>query len=162
MIVPVSIVSTFAAMYGLGLSLDNITLLALTLSVGLVVDDAVVVADNTDRHIAAGVPPLRAAVTGANEIVFTVLSITLSLIAAFIPLLMMGGVVGRILQPFAITVSIALLVSAVLSLTLAPMLLSRLPAWRGRRPPQSLGPRHGRTHALLRCLPRLLPATSSH
>ena len=132
--VPVSIVSTFAAMYGLGLSLDNITLLALTLSVGLVVDDAVVVADNTDRHIAAGVPPLRAAVTGANEIIFTVLSITLSLIAAFIPLLMMGGVVGRILQPFAITVSIALLVSAVLSLTLAPMLLSRLPAWRGRGP----------------------------
>ena len=97
--VPISIVATFAAMYALGLSLDNITLMALTLSVGLVVDDAIVVTDNIMRHIEAGTPPMEAALRGAKEVSFTVTSITVSLIAAFIPLLLMGGVIGRILKP---------------------------------------------------------------
>ncbi|QRM31576.1 efflux RND transporter permease subunit [Microvirga sp. VF16] len=128
--IPVSIVATFAAMYALGLSLDNITLLALTLSVGLVVDDAIVVTDNIVRHIEAGTPPHTAALKGAREVTFTVMSITASLIAAFIPLLLMDGVVGRILSPFAITVSISLAISALISLSLSPMLAARLPGAR--------------------------------
>ncbi|MDF2688799.1 MAG: acriflavine resistance protein, partial [Microvirga sp.] len=124
--IPVSIVATFAAMYAHGLSLDNITLLALTLSVGLVVDDAIVVTDNIVRHIEAGAPPHVAALKGAKEVSFTVVSITASLIAAFIPLLLMDGVVGRILSPFAITVSVSLAISALVSLTLTPMLAARL------------------------------------
>ncbi|WP_201864052.1 efflux RND transporter permease subunit [Microvirga soli] len=128
--IPVSIVATFAAMYALGLSLDNITLLALTLSVGLVVDDAIVVTDNIMRHIEAGASPYRAALKGAKEVFFTVVSITASLIAAFIPLLLMDGVVGRILSPFAITVSVSLAISATVSLSLTPMLAARLPSAR--------------------------------
>lgn len=130
--IPVSIVATFAAMYALGLSLDNITLLALTLSVGLVVDDAIVVTDNIVRHIEAGTPPHAAALNGAKEVAFTVISITASLIAAFIPLLLMDGVVGRILSPFAMTVSASLAISALVSLSLTPMLAARLP--NARRP----------------------------
>ncbi|MCC2652207.1 MAG: acriflavine resistance protein [Microvirga sp.] len=128
--IPVSIVATFAAMYALGLSLDNITLLALTLSVGLVVDDAIVVTDNIVRHIEAGASPHGAALKGAKEVFFTVVSITASLIAAFIPLLLMDGVVGRILSPFAITVSVSLAISAMVSLSLTPMLAARLPSAR--------------------------------
>jgi HAE1 family hydrophobic/amphiphilic exporter-1 len=130
--IPVSIVATFAAMYALGLSLDNITLLALTLSVGLVVDDAIVVTDNIVRHIEAGTPPHAAARKGAKEVSFTVISITASLIAAFIPLLLMDGVVGRILSPFAITVSIALAISALVSVSLTPMLAAHLPSAKRR------------------------------
>jgi HAE1 family hydrophobic/amphiphilic exporter-1 len=130
--IPVSIVATFAAMYALGLSLDNITLLALTLSVGLVVDDAIVVTDNIVRHIEAGTLPHAAARKGAKEVSFTVISITASLIAAFIPLLLMDGVVGRILSPFAITVSIALAISALVSVSLTPMLAARLPSAKRR------------------------------
>jgi HAE1 family hydrophobic/amphiphilic exporter-1 len=130
--IPVSIVATFAAMYALGLSLDNITLLALTLSVGLVVDDAIVVTDNIVRHIEAGASPHAAALKGAKEVAFTVISITASLIAAFIPLLLMDGVVGRILGPFAITVSVALAISVLVSLSLTPMLAARLPDPRQR------------------------------
>ncbi|MFC1458133.1 efflux RND transporter permease subunit [Microvirga arabica] len=130
--IPVSIVATFAAMYALGLSLDNITLLALTLSVGLVVDDAIVVTDNIVRHIEAGDAPYEAALKGAKEVAFTVISITASLIAAFIPLLLMDGVVGRILSPFAITVSVSLAISALVSLSLTPMLAARLPNPRQR------------------------------
>jgi HAE1 family hydrophobic/amphiphilic exporter-1 len=125
--IPVSIVATFAAMYALGLSLDNITLLALTLSVGLVVDDAIVVTDNVVRHIEAGATPHAAALKGSKEVAFTVISITASLIAAFIPLLLMDGVVGRILSPFAITVSVSLAISALVSLSLTPVLAARLP-----------------------------------
>jgi HAE1 family hydrophobic/amphiphilic exporter-1 len=131
--IPVSIVATFAAMYALGLSLDNITLLALTLSVGLVVDDAIVVTDNIVRHIEAGASPYEAALKGAKEVAFTVISITASLIAAFIPLLLMDGVVGRILSPFAITVSVALAISALVSLSLTPMLAARLPNARHQK-----------------------------
>ncbi|WP_237050053.1 efflux RND transporter permease subunit [Microvirga ossetica] len=130
--IPVSIVATFAAMHALGLSLDNITLLALTLSVGLVVDDAIVVTDNIVRHIEAGTPPHAAAPKGAKEVAFTVISMTVSLIAAFIPLLLMDGVVGHILSPFAITVSVSLAISALVSLSLAPMLAARLPGVRHR------------------------------
>jgi HAE1 family hydrophobic/amphiphilic exporter-1 len=130
--IPVSIVATFAAMYALGLSLDNITLLALTLSVGLVVDDAIVVTDNIVRHIEAGASPYAAALKGAKEVSFTVVSITVSLVAAFIPLLLMDGVVGRILSPFAITVSVSLAISALVSLSLTPMLAARLPDPRQR------------------------------
>ncbi|MFC5086270.1 efflux RND transporter permease subunit [Microvirga arabica] len=130
--IPVSLVATFAAMYALGLSLDNITLLALTLSVGLVVDDAIVVTDNIVRHIEAGDAPYEAALKGAKEVAFTVISITASLIAAFIPLLLMDGVVGRILSPFAITVSVSLAISALVSLSLTPMLAARLPNPRQR------------------------------
>jgi HAE1 family hydrophobic/amphiphilic exporter-1 len=124
--IPVSVAATFAAMYALGLSLDNITLLALTLSVGLVVDDAIVVTDNIVRHIEAGASPHAAALMGAKEVGFTVISITASLVAAFIPLLLMDGVVGRILSPFAITVSVSLAISALVSLSLTPMLAARL------------------------------------
>jgi HAE1 family hydrophobic/amphiphilic exporter-1 len=131
--IPVSIVATFAAMYALGLSLDNITLLALTLSVGLVVDDAIVVTDNIVRHIEAGASPHGAALRGSKEVFFTVVSITASLIAAFIPLLLMDGVVGRILSPFAITVSVSLAISAVVSLSLTPMLAARLPSARWQK-----------------------------
>lgn len=131
--IPVSIVATFAAMYALGLSLDNITLLALTLSVGLVVDDAIVVTDNIVRHIEAGIPPHAAALKGAKEVAFTVVSITVSLIAAFIPLLLMDGVVGRILSPFAITVSVSLAISVLVSLSLTPMLAAQLPGVRKRK-----------------------------
>jgi HAE1 family hydrophobic/amphiphilic exporter-1 len=130
--IPVSIVATFAAMYALGLSLDNITLLALTLSVGLVVDDAIVVTDNIVRHIEAGASPRVAALKGAKEVFFTVASITASLIAAFIPLLLMDGMVGRILSSFAITVSVSLAISALVSLSLTPMLAARLPNARRR------------------------------
>jgi HAE1 family hydrophobic/amphiphilic exporter-1 len=119
-------------MYALGLSLDNITLLALTLSVGLVVDDAIIVTDNIVRYVEAGTSPLEAALRGAKEIAFTVISITVSLVSAFIPLLLMGGVVGRILSQFAITVSLALAISAMVSLTLTPMLAARLPG-RGKQ-----------------------------
>lgn len=128
--IPVSIVATFAAMHALGLSLDNITLLALTLSVGLVVDDAIVVTDNIVRHIEAGASPCAAALKGTREVAFTVIAITASLVAAFIPLLLMDGVVGRILNPFAITVSVSLAISALVSLSLTPMLAARLPGAR--------------------------------
>jgi HAE1 family hydrophobic/amphiphilic exporter-1 len=132
--IPISIVSTFGAMYALGLSLDNITLLALTLSVGLVVDDAIVVTDNIVRHIEAGTPPHAAALKGAKDVAFTIISITASLIAAFIPLLLMDGVVGRILSPFAITVSVSLAISALVSLSLTPMLAALVLGARQRIP----------------------------
>lgn len=153
--IPVSIVATFAAMYALGLSLDNITLLALTLSVGLVVDDAIVVTDNIVRQIEAGTPPHAAALKGAKEVSFTVLSITASLIAAFIPLLLMDGVVGRILSPFAITVSVALAISALVSLSLTPMLAACLPDAKRReagRPNLADRAMSGLTHCYGVCL----------
>jgi hydrophobic/amphiphilic exporter-1 (mainly G- bacteria), HAE1 family len=125
--VPISIISCFAAMYALGFSIDNISLLALTLSVGLVVDDAIVMLENIVRHIEEGMQPFEAALKGAGEIGFTILSITISLVAVFIPVLLMGGVVGRIFNEFAVTVTVALACSALISLTLTPMLAARLP-----------------------------------
>lgn len=126
--VPISIIATFGAMYLLGFSIDNISLLGLTLAVGLVVDDAIVMLENIVRHVEEGMKPFEAALKGAGEIGFTILSITVSLIAVFIPVLLMGGVVGRIFNEFAIVVSIAIVASAVISLTLTPMLAARLPA----------------------------------
>ena len=131
--VPLSLISTFGAMYVLGFSIDNISLLGLTLSVGLVVDDAVVMVENISRHIDEGMAPMEAALKGSGEIGFTIVSITVSLVAVFIPVMLMGGVVGRIFHEFAIVVTVAIIASALISLTLTPMLCSRLPARRSKR-----------------------------
>ncbi len=122
---PISVIGTFAAMYALGFSLDNLSLLALTLSVGFVVDDAIVMLENIYRHIEKGEAPFQAAIDGAREIGFTILSMTLSLVAVFIPVMFMGGIIGRLLHEFAVTISAAILVSGFVSLTLTPMLASR-------------------------------------
>jgi hydrophobe/amphiphile efflux-1 (HAE1) family protein len=121
----VSLTSSFAAMYLLGFSLNNLTLVALIIAVGFIVDDAIVVIENIHRHLETGQSRLQAALQGSREISFTVISISVSLIAAFIPLLFMGGVVGRLFQEFALSVSVAVLMSVLVSLTLAPMLASR-------------------------------------
>src|SRR5256885_1290262 len=112
-------------MYGLDYSLDNLSMMALTLSVGFVVDDAIVMLENIVRHMEKGTPPLQAAFTGAREVGFTILSMTLSLAAVFIPVLFMGGIVGRLFHEFAVTIGAAILVSGLVSLTLTPMLCSR-------------------------------------
>lgn len=122
---PVALIGTFAVMYLLGFSLDNLSLMALTLSVGFVVDDAVVVLENIVRYQEMGVPPLEAALKGSREISFTVLSMTLSLVAVFIPIMFMGGLIGRLFNEFAVTISVAILVSGFVSLSLTPMLCSR-------------------------------------
>ncbi|UCV12956.1 efflux RND transporter permease subunit [Dechloromonas denitrificans] len=122
---PISVVGTFAAMSALGYSLDNLSLLALTLSVGFVVDDAIVMLENIVRHVEAGETPFEAAIKGAKEIGFTIISMTISLIAVFIPVLFMQGIVGRLLHEFAVTICVAILVSGFVSLTLTPMLCSR-------------------------------------
>jgi HAE1 family hydrophobic/amphiphilic exporter-1 len=123
---PLSIIGTFAGMAMFGFSLDNVSLLALTLALGFVVDDAIVVLENIVRYVEQGMKPFEAAIKGANEISFTVLSITLSLVAVFIPILFMGGIVGRFFFEFAMTISIAILLSGFISLTLTPMLCSRM------------------------------------
>ena len=124
--VPVSLIGTFAVMYLLGYSLDNLSLMALTISTGFVVDDAIVVMENITRHIEGGMKPFEATLLGAKEIGFTVMSISISLIAVFIPLLMMGGIVGRLFREFAITLSTAILVSMVISLATTPMMCAYL------------------------------------
>src|SRR6185437_13301081 len=130
---PFTIVGTFAIMYLLGYSLDNLSLLALTLSVGFVVDDAIVMLENIVRHMEMGVPVMQAAFDGSKEISFTILSMTLSLSAVFIPFLFMGGVLGRLLHEFAVTIGAAILVSGFVSLTLTPMLCSRFLKPEGHR-----------------------------
>ncbi|MGE5715371.1 MAG: efflux RND transporter permease subunit, partial [Acidobacteriota bacterium] len=122
---PLSIAGTFAAMYALGYSMDNLSLMALTLSVGFVVDDAIVVLENIVRHIEMGEKPFEAALNGTKEIGFTIVSMTLSLTAVFIPLLFMGGIIGRLFREFAVTIAVAVLVSGFVSLTLTPMLCAR-------------------------------------
>jgi hydrophobe/amphiphile efflux-1 (HAE1) family protein len=122
--VPLSLLATFGIMYGLGYSLDNISLMALTISVGFVVDDAIVMIENIVRYIEQGEPPFEAALKGAGQIGFTIISITFSLIAVFIPLFFMGGIIGRLFREFAVTVSVAVLASAFISLTLTPVLCS--------------------------------------
>ncbi|MBN9045548.1 MAG: efflux RND transporter permease subunit [Rhizobiales bacterium] len=124
--VPVSLMTTLAVMYVLGFSLDNLSLMALTIATGFVVDDAIVVLENIARHRAAGLPRVEAAIRGAGEVGFTVLSMSLSLIAVFIPILLMGGVIGRLFREFAVTLSVAILVSLVVSLTTTPMMCSLL------------------------------------
>ncbi len=123
---PVSLIGTFGAMYLLGFSLNNLSLMALTIATGFVVDDAIVVLENVSRHIEKGMAPMQAALLGAREVGFTVLSMSVSLIAVFIPILFMGGIVGRFFREFAITLSVAILISLVVSLTTTPMMCSRL------------------------------------
>jgi hydrophobic/amphiphilic exporter-1 (mainly G- bacteria), HAE1 family len=124
--VPISLCGTFAVMYVLDFSVNNMTLLALTLSVGFVVDDAIVMLENIVRHIEHGMRPYEAALKGAREIGFTIISITFSLIAVFIPVLLMGGIVGRVFREFAVTITVAIVVSGFVSLTLTPMLCARV------------------------------------
>jgi HAE1 family hydrophobic/amphiphilic exporter-1 len=138
---PFSIVGTFAAMYLLGYSLDNLSLMALILSVGFVVDDAIVMLENIVRHMERGEGVLEAALNGSKEIGFTIVSMTLSLVVVFVPVLFMGGILGRLLHEFAVTISLAVLISGVVSLTLTPMLCSRF-----LRPPGAV--RHGRLYTL--------------
>ena len=137
---PMSIVATFAVMYLLGYSLDNMSLMALTLAVGFVVDDAIVVLENIVRHIERGESVLDAAIKGSREITFTVISMTISLVAVFIPVLFLGGLIGRLFEEFAVTIGVAILVSGFVSLTLTPMLCSR---WLK---PHTESERHGRIY----------------
>lgn len=124
--VPVSLITTFGVMYLLGYSLDNLSLMALTIATGFVVDDAIVVLENISRYREQGMAPMEAALRGAREITFTVLSMTLSLVAVFVPILFMGGMIGRLFREFAVTLSVAILVSLVLSLTATPMMCARV------------------------------------
>jgi multidrug efflux pump len=135
--VPISLLGTFGAMYLLGYSLDNLSLMALIIATGFVVDDAIVVLENIMRHMEAGVPRFEAAIRGASEVGFTVLSMSVSLVAVFIPILLMGGIVGRLFREFSLTLSVAVLISLLVSLTTTPMLCARIlvhhdPARRGR------------------------------
>ncbi|MGB8735547.1 MAG: efflux RND transporter permease subunit [Rhodomicrobium sp.] len=139
-VVPISLLGTFAVMYWVSFSLDNLSLMALTIAVGFVVDDAIVVVENIYRHIEAGEEPYQAALKGAGEIGFTVFSISLSLVAVFIPLILMEGIIGRLMREFALTVTVTIAVSVVVSLTLTPMLCSRFlrlgehkPGWLSRQ-----------------------------
>jgi len=137
--VPISLVGTFGGMYLFGYSLDNLSLMALTIATGFVVDDAIVVIENITRHLEQGMEPLDAALRGAREIGFTVLSISISLVAVFIPILMMGGIVGRLFREFAVTLSLAISVSLVVSLTTTPMMCAKLLLPHGRE-------RHGKVY----------------
>jgi HAE1 family hydrophobic/amphiphilic exporter-1 len=139
---PMSIIGTFTAMYVLGYSVDNLSLMAMILAVGFVVDDAIVMLENIVRHMEQGEPVLEAALNGSKEIGFTILSMTLSLVAVFIPVLFMGGIMGRLLHEFAVVITVSILVSGVVSLTLTPMLCSRF-----LRPPGQ--EKHGRFYMML-------------
>ncbi len=125
-VVPVSLIGTFGVMYLFGYSVDNLSLMALTISTGFVVDDAIVVIENVSRHLEQGMTPMEAALKGAREVGFTVLSISFSLVAVFLPILLMGGIVGRLFREFAVVLSTAILVSLVVSLTTTPMMCARL------------------------------------
>src|SRR3984893_9239989 len=132
--VPMSLIGTFMVMYVLGFSLDNLSLMALTIAVGFVVDDAIVMIENIVRHIEKGATPMQAALQGAGEIGFTIVSISISLVAVFIPLFLMSGIVGLLFREFAVTVAVAILVSVVVSLTLTPMMCSRLLTAESEKP----------------------------
>jgi hydrophobe/amphiphile efflux-1 (HAE1) family protein len=132
--IPVSLLCTCAVMYLVGYTLDNVSLMALTIAVGFIIDDGIVMVENVIRHVEAGKAPTEAALIGSREIGFTIVSMTLSLVAVFIPLLLLGGLVGRLFREFAVTVSVAILMSGVVSLTLTPMMCSRLLRPAGRRP----------------------------
>src|SRR5271165_169330 len=137
---PFSIVGTFAVMYLLKYSLDNLSMMALILSVGFVVDDAIVMLENIFRHMEMGEKPLYAALAGSNEIGFTIVSMTLSLAAVFIPVLFLGGILGRLFREFAVTICVAILISGIVSVTLTPMLSSRF----------LRAPEHGKESAFFR------------
>ena len=140
--VPLALLGACALMYVAGYSLDNLSLMALTISVGFVVDDAIVMLENIVRHIEEGETPFQAALKGSAEIGFTIISISISLVAVFIPLLMMSGIIGRLFREFAVTVAMTISVSAFVSLTLTPMMASRFPKPRQQR--------HGRLYKLTR------------
>ena len=156
--VPVSIIGTFGAMYLMGYSLDNLSLMALTVSTGFVVDDAIVVLENISRHMEAGMPRMQAALVGASEVGFTVMSMSFSLIAVFLPILLMGGIVGRLFREFAMTLSLAILVSLAISLTTTPMMCAIFL----RPEPKRAGPKRrtlfDRALALYRAHPGLVAA----
>src|SRR4029077_10924513 len=161
--VPVSLLGTLGGMYLLGYSLDNLSLMALTISTGFVVDDAIVVMENISRHVEAGMPRFQAAIQGAREVGFTVLSMSLSLIAVFLPILLMGGIVGRYFREFAVTLSMAIAVSLVVSLTTTPMMCARVIA----PPGESRAGRFARLaercfDALLRTYDRTLQRALAH
>ena len=139
--VPVSLIGACGVMYFLNYSLNNLTLMALTISTGFVVDDAIVVLENTNRHIEKGVPPFKAALLGAKEVGFTVIVMSIALIAVFLPILLMGGVVGRLFREFAVTLSAAVVVSLIISLSVTPMLCAR---WLGKESPE-----HGKIYQLI-------------
>ena len=141
-------------MWALDYSLDNLSLMALTLSVGFVVDDAIVMLENIVRHMEMGKPRMQAALDGSKEIAFTIVSMTLSLAAVFIPILFMGGIVGRLMHEFAVTIAAAILVSGLVSLTLTPMLCSRF-----LKPPHSV--RHGRIYNAIETRVRRVAATAT-
>ena len=124
--VPLSLIGTCAVMYLLGYSLDNLSLMALTISTGFVVDDAIVMVENISRYIEMGESPLEAALKGSSEIGFTIVSLTVSLIAVLIPLLFMGDIVGRLFREFAVTLAVTIIMSAIVSLTLTPMMAAKL------------------------------------
>jgi multidrug efflux pump len=142
--VPVSLIGTFSVMYLAGFSLNNLSLMALTVATGFVVDDAIVVLENVTRHIEHGMTPFEAALKGAREVSFTVVSMSFSLIAVFIPILLMGGIIGRLFREFAVTLSVAILVSLVLSLTTTPMMCARLLKHRPPREPGRQGSAMGK------------------
>ena len=144
---PLSLVGTFGVMYLAGFSINNLTLMALTIATGFVVDDAIVMIENIARYIEEGEPPLEAALKGSEQIGFTIISLTFSLIAVLIPLLFMGDVVGRLFREFAITLAVAILISAVVSLTLTPMMCARL---LRHTPEERAGPLLSLRAALLR------------
>ncbi len=155
--VPVSLIGTFGVMYLLGYSLDNLSLMALTVATGFVVDDAIVVLENITRHVEAGMSRFEAALLGAREVGFTVVSMSLSLIAVFLPIILMGGIVGRLFREFAITLSVAVLVSLVISLTATPTICARLIVRKGEREPGWIARQaEGAFNALLRGYERTL------
>src|SRR5450755_1759343 len=161
--IPLSIAGTFAAMSVLGYSIDNLSLMGITIAVGFVVDDAIVVIENIMRHVEAGQDPLEAALQGSREVSFTVVSMTVSLIAALIPLLLMGGVVGRLFREFSTTVSVALLVSALVSLTVTPMLCRVLLHLDRRRRPGGFAQASAAAFdALAQCYDRALTVVLRH
>jgi HAE1 family hydrophobic/amphiphilic exporter-1 len=139
--VPLALLGACALMWPFGYSLDNLSLMALTIAVGFVVDDAIVMLENISRYVEAGESPMQAALHGSREIAFTIISISISLVAVLIPLLLMGGIIGRLFREFAVTLSMAILVSALVSLTLTPMMASRV-----LRPPKEA--HHGKLYAL--------------
>jgi HAE1 family hydrophobic/amphiphilic exporter-1 len=136
--IPMSMVGTFMVMYLLGYNIDNLSLMAMILAVGFVVDDAIVMLENIVRHIEMGAGPVKAALIGSREIGFTIVSMTLSLVAVFIPILFMGGILGRLFSEFAVTIAVAILISGVISLTLTPMLCSRFLRPHSEQPPSQL------------------------
>ena len=153
--VPLSLVGTFAVMYLLGYSLDNLSLMALTISTGFVVDDAIVMIENISRYIEQGEKPMAAALKGAEQIGFTIISLTISLVAVLIPLLFMQDIVGRLFREFAVTLSVTILVSAVVSLTLTPMMCARL---LHHTPEEQTGPNLPRFRTRLRAVSSIFMA----